>query len=114
MRLTAAERKAIREGLPHMACPKPGEVGACGCPDVYETVEAIIDARVKGGETVPKNTPIRCASCGERATTTIVLEGFRAPVCLRHYNIWVTPNFDGPELVQPVRLATDDELEALL
>lgn len=42
---------------------------------------------------LPKNHPLRCASCGDRATTTIVLEGFRTPVCLRHYNVWKTPAF---------------------
>ena len=46
VRLTLAERDAIRDGLPHMACPKPGEVGACNCLDVYEAVERIIAARV--------------------------------------------------------------------
>ena len=50
MRLTDAERKAIREGLPHMACPKPGELGACGCPDVYEAVETIVAARVRAAK----------------------------------------------------------------
>lgn len=43
---------------------------------------------------LPKSHALRCASCGGRATTTIVLEGFRTPVCLRHYNVWQTPEFD--------------------
>jgi len=43
--LTQEEREVIRAGLPHMACPKPGELGACGCPDVYEAAERIIADR---------------------------------------------------------------------
>jgi len=51
--LTGAERDLIRQGVAHMACPKPGELGACGCPDVYEAVERILAdrerrARVEG------------------------------------------------------------------
>lgn len=42
---------------------------------------------------LPKSYPLRCASCGDRATTTTILEGFRTPVCLRHHNVWWTPNF---------------------
>lgn len=43
---------------------------------------------------LPKDHPLRCASCGDQATTTILLEGFRTPVCLRHYNVWRTPTFE--------------------
>lgn len=42
---------------------------------------------------LPPNHPLRCASCGDRATTTVVLEGFLTPVCLRHYSHWRTPHF---------------------
>ena len=42
---------------------------------------------------LPKDHPLRCASCGDHATTTVVLEGFRTPACLRHFNVWRTPDF---------------------
>lgn len=55
---------------------------------------------------LPTEHPLRCASCGERATTTVILEGFRAPVCLRHYNIWRTPDFEAaPAHVEGLRAA---------
>lgn len=54
------------------------------------------EARRAAGERIalPTNYALRCASCGDKATTTVVLEGFRTPVCLRHYNVWHTPEFD--------------------
>lgn len=36
---------------------------------------------------------LRCASCGERAVHFIVLNGFDVPACLRHLNMWESPNF---------------------
>ena len=47
--------------------------------------------------TLPARYVLRCCSCGERATTTIVLEGFVTPVCLRHFNVWKTPEFEEVE-----------------
>lgn len=37
--------------------------------------------------------PLRCGSCGDRAIHFIVLDGFDVPACLRHLNVWQTPNF---------------------
>lgn len=56
---------------------------------------------------LPAEHPVRCASCGDRATTTVVLEGIRVPACLRHYNHWRTPTFDAaPERPAP---GTDED-----
>jgi hypothetical protein len=52
---------------------------------------------------LPAEHPVRCASCGDRATTTVVLEGVRVPACLRHYNHWRTPTFDAADPECPPR-----------
>src|SRR5690348_11418552 len=59
---------------------------------------------------LPKDHPLRCASCGDRATTTIVLEGFRTPACLRHYNVWRTPTFEQAQPEDVVKAERDKEL----
>lgn len=57
-------------------------------------VAAAVRAHMAGEKTpLPKTYVLRCASCGDRATTTVLLEGFTTPVCLRHYNVWRTPDF---------------------
>jgi hypothetical protein len=36
---------------------------------------------------------LRCGSCGEQALHFIVLDGFDVPACLRHLNVWKSPDF---------------------
>lgn len=36
---------------------------------------------------------LRCGSCGEQALHFIVLNGFDVPACLRHLNVWKSPDF---------------------
>ena len=83
----------------HIAAANPATILAL--LDRLEAAEAAVaahDAEVRraAGERIalPTNYALRCASCGDKATTTVVLEGFRTPVCLRHYNVWHTPEFD--------------------
>lgn len=40
---------------------------------------------------------LRCGSCGERALHFIVLYGFDVPACLRHLNVWKSPEFNDDE-----------------
>lgn len=98
------DETADPEGQPKGSEHGYGTESDCICGRNFSTVRGLREHLTKARR---PSRPLRCASCGDRATTSVMLDGFRVPACLRHYNVWRTPDFD--EVAAPAPVPDDEE-----
>lgn len=67
-----------------------GDEADCICGRNFPTVRGLREHLTKSRR---PSWPLRCGSCGEPATTRVTLDSQSVPVCLRHYNVWRTPDY---------------------